>query len=182
MKKSINKKSARKFIIENRNNGKTDQEIYNELSLEYYDKKSIALLITGTVTNENKKKYGIYNKILLSLLVITVLLKVFSVFLMTLQENEIYILLLIFIVPILNIIFIIEISRYTASIYRLCGIMSILSIFQSFSHVVNGIDMFLSIILGGLIAGLSYYLHYKLFPRNNPNELKKDANGEYELT
>jgi hypothetical protein len=74
-KRSIDVKATRQFITENRAQGKTDQEIYNELSQEYYDKKNIALLITGTPTEEKKQQYGIYNKILLGLLGLSVMFK-----------------------------------------------------------------------------------------------------------
>jgi hypothetical protein len=68
-KKSLDRKAAQKFIVDSRDNGKSDQDIYNELSQQYLDKKSVALLITGTVTTENKNKYKLYNNILLGLLV-----------------------------------------------------------------------------------------------------------------
>jgi hypothetical protein len=42
-KSSINRKEIHKFIVESRSNGKLDQEIYNELVLKYYDKKTIGM-------------------------------------------------------------------------------------------------------------------------------------------
>jgi hypothetical protein len=66
-KKSIEVKTVRKLILEGRNCGKTDQEIYHELSQEYYDKKSLVFLITGTVTVEKKNKYKMYNNFLIGL-------------------------------------------------------------------------------------------------------------------
>lgn len=38
-KKSLDRKIAKKFIVDNRDNGKSDQEIYNELSQQYYDRE-----------------------------------------------------------------------------------------------------------------------------------------------
>jgi hypothetical protein len=47
-KKSLERKPAQKFIIESRQNDKTDQEIYNDMTQQYFDKKAVALIITGT--------------------------------------------------------------------------------------------------------------------------------------
>jgi hypothetical protein len=178
-KKSINRKTVKQFIIDNRNNGKTDQEIYDELAPQYFDKKTIALLITGTVKPEIKKKYKQYNNILLGLLILTVLLKILTVIIWTIQVNQPLVLIFIFILPLFNIYFIYEISRYNAPIYRLCGIMSIVSILYSFTNAQNGIDIFVTILVSGAIAGFSFYLNNSMFPNNNPKDLIKDINGEY---
>ncbi len=178
-KKSLTKKAATQFINDNRANGKTDQEIYAELAQQYYDKKAIALLITSISTKDDKAKYKVYNYILLGLLVLTALLKVLAVQVMSLQEGQLWALLLVFIVPILNIYFIYEISRYNAPAYRLCGIMSILGITQSLSNIQNPTDFFLTLVLCGAISGLSFYIDSVMFPNYSPRNLKKDSNGDY---
>ncbi|MEI8201642.1 MAG: hypothetical protein WCH34_01430 [Bacteroidota bacterium] len=178
-KKSLDRKSARKFIFENRNEGKSDQEIYNELTQLYYDKKSLALLITGTPTAEDKAEYSLYNNILLSFLAATILLKVFFVFNLSIQEGQAWALFLIFIVPLLNVYFIYEIARYNAPAYRFCGILTLLSFSQSFKNSQDAFDIIISIVLCGAISGLSFYLDNKLFPKYKPNKLEKDSNGDY---
>jgi len=180
-KTSLDKKAATKVIIDSRENGKTDQEIYTELAQQYYDKKVIALLITSIATKADKAKYKIYNYILLGLLGLTALLKIFAIQIMTLQEGQLWLLLLVFIVPILNIYFIYEVSRYNAPAYRLCGIMSILGITQSLSNIQNSTDLFLTLLLCGAIAGLSFFIDSALFPNYSPRNLNKDSNGEYIL-
>lgn len=100
-KKSLNRKDAQKYIIVSRDNGKTDQEIYNELSEQYYDKKSVAILITETITSENKKKYNIYNNILIGLIGLAILFKLFMVFSLTIQSGELWILLFALFIPLL---------------------------------------------------------------------------------
>lgn len=180
-KKSINRKVAQKFIVDNRDNGKTDQDIYNELSQQYYDKKSIALLITGTVTTENKKKYKRYNNILLGLLGLAVMFKLLAVFSLTIQTSQLWVLLLVLIVPFWTCYFIYEVSRYNAPIYRFCGLLTIVGFFQSIGNSESSEDILINLFFTVAVVGLSLYLDSKMFPNYSPKNLKKDSNGEYIL-
>ncbi len=180
-KKSIDRKAAQKFIIDSRDNGKTDQEIYNELSQQYFDKKSVALLIAGTVTKENKNKYKIYNNILLGLLGLAILLRILLVFSLTIQTGQLWTLLLVFIVPLFAAYFAYEIARYNAPIYRFCGLMTIVGFMQTIGKSEGGSDILINLVFAGAIAGLSFYLDSKMFPAYSPKNLKKDSNGEYIL-
>lgn len=180
-KKSLNRKVSVQYIVESRDNGKTDQEIYNELSKEYYDKKSLVLLITGTVTSENKQKYKIYNNILLGLLGVAILSRILFVLGLTIETGQLWTLFLVFIVPIFAAYFAYEIARYNAPIYRFCGIMAILGFLQTLSKSENGNEILFNFVFAVAIAGLSFYLDGKMFPKFSPNDLKKDSNGEYIL-
>ena len=180
-KKSLDRKSAQKFIIDSRTNQKTDQEIYNELSQLYYDKKSLALIITGTVKPENKNKYKLYNNILLGLLCLVIISRLILVFNLTIETGQPLMLLLAFIVPLFSAYFAYEIARYNAPIYRICGIMTIVGFIQSVGKLDGRIDILISLIFTSLIAGLSFYLDSKMFPDFSPKNLKKDENGEYIL-
>ena len=62
-KSAINYKEVRKFIIDGRLNGKTDREIYVELSDKDDGKRTIARMITGFVTKNRKEKYRIVNSV-----------------------------------------------------------------------------------------------------------------------
>jgi len=53
----MNKKLARRTIIESRRQGMSNQEIYNNLKVQFPNKKTLARLITGTATDERLKKY-----------------------------------------------------------------------------------------------------------------------------
>jgi hypothetical protein len=181
IKKSLDRKAAQRFIVFNRDNGKTDQEIYYELTQQYYDKKSIALLITGTVTSENKKKYRVYNNILLVLLGLSIFSKVLTILSLTIQTGQLLALLLVFIVPIFTVYFLYEIARYNGQIYRFCGLLAIANFFQTIGKVENITDIFIHIVFTGAVVGLSFYLDSKMFPDYSPNNLKKDSNGEYIL-
>ncbi|WP_276974125.1 hypothetical protein [Flavobacterium filum] len=181
-KKSLDRKAAQTFIVDSRDNGKTDQEIYNELSELYYDKKSVALLITWTVTTENKKKYKVYNNILLGLLGLSILFKLLTVFSLTIQTGQIWTLLLVLIVPLLAGYFMYEIARYNGPIYRFCGMLTIAGFLQTIGKAENGTDITINLIFAGAVAGLSFYLDSKMFPNYSPKNLKKDSNGEYILS
>lgn len=181
-KKSLDRKVAHKFIVDSRNNGKTDQEIYNELSQQYYDKKSVALLITGTVTTENKNKYKVYNNILLGLLGLAILFRILLVFSVTIQTGQLWTLILVFIVPLFAAYFAFEIARYNGPIYRFCGIMTIAGFFQTVGKSESGTDVLVNLFFAGAITGLSFYLDSKMFPNFSPRNLKIDSNGEYILS
>jgi hypothetical protein len=182
-KKSLDRKAVQKFIVDNRGKGKTDQEIYNEMSEQYYDKKSVALLIIGTVATENKKKYKFYNNILLGLLGLVILLRILLVFSLTIQTGQLWTLLLVFIVPLFAAYFAYEIARYNAPVYRFCGFMTILGFMQTIGKSeVGGTDILINLVFAGAIAGLSFYLDSKMFPDYSPKNLKKDSNGEYILS
>jgi len=180
-KKSLDNKAARKFIVEARENGKTDQEIYNELSQQYYDKKHIALLITGTVTKENKNKYKVYNNILLILLGLAILSRIIYVLGMTVQTGQPLILLLVFIVPIFTAYFAYEIARYNGQIYRICGIMAIVGFLQSFKVSEGIVEFAINLFFAAAVAGLSFYLESNMFPHYGNKNLIKDTNGDYIL-
>ena len=182
-KSSINRKEIHKFIIESRSNGKLDQEIYNELVLKYYDKKTIALLISGTVKNEHKEKYKASNTLLLVLIGITILFKFIAVINLSIEYDKLWALLLVFIIPLINVYFFYEVYRYNAMIYKVIGLLTIASIFKSISSAVDGylLDIIISLILGGGIIYLSFYLSNKLIPNYKPNKLIKDSKGDFIL-
>jgi hypothetical protein len=180
-KKSLDRKAAQIFIVDSRDNGKSEQEIYRELSQQYYDKKSVALLITGTVTTANRNKYKVYNNILLGLLGLAILLRILLVFTLTIQTGQLWVLLLVFI-PLLEAYFGYEIARYNAPVYRLCGIMTIVGFMQTIGRSEGGTEILINLVFAGAIAGLSFYLDSKMFPDYSPKKLKTDSNSEYILS
>jgi hypothetical protein len=179
-KKSIDRKAASQFIVDNRAAGKSDQEIYNELTQQYYDKKAIALLITSTVTDENKSKYKVHNRILLVLIGITIVFKVLTVVNISLSASQLWYLLLLFLLPILNIYFFYEIYRYTGAVYRFLGLLTIISFLQGISKMAS-LDIMINAFLCIGISGLAFYLDANMIPKYSPNSLKKDSNDEYIL-
>jgi hypothetical protein len=180
-KTSINTKAIQQFILESRENGKSDQEIYDALSQQYYDKKSVALLITGTATNENKSKYKIQNNILIGFLGLSMLLKILIIFSLSDPFEDPFFMLLLFLYPAIEGYFIYGIAKYLAPYYKLCGILAILSFLKTIRSAGNDSSIILNLLIISIIVGLSFYLAKKLFPKYSPKNLKKDDNGEYIL-
>ena len=179
-KKSLDIKAAQKFIVESRDSGITDREIYNELSQRYFDKKTVALLIIATVKTENKNKYRTYNNILIGLLGLAFLLHILFVFSMTIQLEPLWTLLHVFLFPLLAVGFAYEIARYRP-VYRYCGIMAIAVFINSISIYDIGTNIFINLVFAVAIAGLSFYLDRKIFPNFSTKNIMKDSNGEYIL-
>jgi hypothetical protein len=179
-KESLNEKTARRFIIDGRNSGKTDQEIYHELSQKFYDKKTIALLIAGTVTAEKKGKYKMYNNVLLVLIGVFVLFKAVATFNSIEGTNDLWFFLVSTIVIFLLAGYIMyEIARYNGPIYRVCGLFTILILLQSIMNTESVFEFLINVLIFTAIACLSFYLDRKMFPNYRYKKLKKDSNGEY---
>lgn len=180
-KKSLDRKAAKLFIVSSRDNGRTDQEIYNKLTEQYFDKKSLAILITETITAELKKTYKVYNNILIGPIGLSFAYNIYKVVIITMESRELWVLL--FAIGFLFFAFylIYEIWNYNKPIYKFCGIMTGLGFVQYMRKFENMEHVFICLIVAGGIVGLSFYLNYKLFPNYKPNSLKKDDNGDYIL-
>lgn len=177
-KKSLDRKTVKKAVIASREAGKTDREIYDELGAVYFDKKSIAKIILGTVTPERKQQYKIYNILLLILIGITILFKILIVAALAIAFGKPAVLLLALVVPIINIVFFVQVARYDAGIYKICGILTALSLAQSLTKLTNMTDVLVTLVLAGGIIGLSFFLSAKLFP-DYKNDPAKGPDGEY---
>jgi hypothetical protein len=182
MNKKIDRKSVQKFITESRDAGMKDQLIYDELRKDYTDKRKIALLIIGTVTTENKERFKTMNSILLGLLFISILFKFITVGGLAIESGQPWLLLLLLVFPIINIYFAYEIARYHAPIYKICGLLTVVGLLRSFGQKgATAEEMIINTIFCALVAGLSFYLGYRMFPYYEPKELKTDKSGEYIL-
>jgi hypothetical protein len=186
-KSRINKKELRISIYEHRLNGKSDQEIYNDLSAKYHkyhDKKTLALLVAGTVTPELREKYKVPNTILLVLISMTILLKVLLVFNMSLEFGKVWPLFMIFLLPVLNVYFFYEVYYFNAIAYRPIGYLTIVGLLNSLAKSVdpNPFDLLFNVTIAGSIIVLSFYLSRRLLPNFKPGKLAKDSKGEYVLS
>lgn len=180
MESKLNKKIVRRFIKESRNNGKTDQEIYDELKIKYTDKQSIALLITGTITKENKKKYKPYNIILLVFLGFIFISSMFSK--VDVSDSRLKILLF---YPFITICIgwtIYEVAKYNAYAYKSFGVFALAYLISQidFQILMTGnIFYLIDKTVFAVIMFLSFYLGNKMFPNYGYKKLKKDADGDY---
>ncbi len=180
-KTSIDRKAILPIIDDCRDKGKSDQEIYFDLIEKYYDKKGIALLITGTTTPKNKEKFKALNNLLVGLLGSSIILKILMILTMSIVARQAWLLILVFVAPLFSGYFMYEIARYNGPIYRMCGLITIATFLQSIQQINNATDAILNIAFVAAIVGLSFYLDGKLFPDYSPSNLKKDDSGEFVL-
>lgn len=163
------------FINENRANGKTDQEIYNELTLQYSPKEDILKLIFQTVKQEVADKYKLYINILIATIIISGL--IFFINPIAYTNSGIFCLFYLF-------------FAYTIAKRKKNGFISVF-ILESFMICIPfmmmglgdeiGLFSFLIyFVIKAVNIGLSFYLYKKLFPVNI-KKLKLDNNGEYVL-
>ena len=185
-KKSLDEKVAAKFITESRNNGMTDQEIYNELSQQNFDKASIASLIAFSVTPEKRRKYRIHRYILFGLIAITALLSLvsnidsFSDLVSDVESIILEIIIMLFVG--FYILLLIKSEHKVA--YSQCSFLSFFTLLASFfrlnrQFVSYNYKYLIMQILMALIAVLSYYISRKMFPKYRFKDLKQDDDGEY---
>jgi hypothetical protein len=181
-KKSLDYKIAKEIILERRENNISDQEIYNELTQQYFDKKGVAYLIKGTLTKEFKEKYKIYNNFLLALLGVSILVRFLTIFMLTNQSVKLMMLTFLIMVPLFNIYIMYGIAKYYVTIYRFCGFLTIAGIFMSISNFNNLTDFIINLIFSLAVAGLSFFMDKKMAPFYKPKNIKKDSQGEYILS
>jgi len=178
-KKSVSKhrKEVISQIQEQIDNGVPKKEIFDKLNEDYFDKSTILNLVASAIDSKTKSKYKGLNNTLLGLLVFTILLKVlFGIILVT--QLSIYALPAILILPLVNVYFAFEVSRYTGYIYRILGLLTIAGMMQTVSrHEGDIILLLIDLGIGATIAGLSFYLGSKMFPNFGFFGVKKDEEG-----
>lgn len=176
-KKSINTKEVNGLIETRLNEGKPRNEILDELSETYFDKKTLATLIAMTPVIERKKKYKLFNDILLGLLILTIIIKVL-IGVLLLANVSIFAIPFAFLMPIMAIIFAFEVSRLKAYIYRILGFMAIVSVGDSLLNLENFNYWFLlDISIGVGIIFLAFYIGNQMFPNYGFSRPKKDEKG-----
>lgn len=182
-KKSVVKKEVTSRINDLRFTGKTDTEIYRILSPDYFDRKEIAKLITATATPSRKEQFKIAQYALLGLLGITILFKVFFALSFALALNSKVALITILIFPAINIFFFVQVYRYEAGIYRLCGIFALIGLTRSITNRIEAPDWTIAVdvVIALAMVGLCFFLDSKLFPNYSPNNMKPDKNGDFKV-
>jgi hypothetical protein len=179
-RKFLSTKAAKKFIIEGRNNDKTDQEIYYELKQQYYDKKSIALFITGIATKENRDKYKIFKYILLGLILIEFFFNLVMVIRLS-SETESFLVHAYWLAQLSLFIgiYIYAFAKDYAWAYQTNAILTIFLFISPITYRIGETSIIINIVLISLIVGLLFYTLRKMFPYYRPYNMKRDANGEY---
>jgi hypothetical protein len=181
-KKELKKKEALIEITNKLDSGMSREKILEELSTKYYGKDSIAKLIAMTPDNQTKKKYKWLNNVLLGLLGITIILKIIAgIFL--LANVSLYAIPFAFLLPIINFLLAVEVSKYRGYIYNILGVLTIAGMLQSIPKYTEFrtfelIDKLIFI----SITGISLYLAKNMFPNYGFFGPKKDKQGNIQLS
>jgi hypothetical protein len=182
-KKSVDKKAVIAQIKSMRMEGRSDTEIYAKLSGEYYDRKTVATIITATVTEERKQKYKDAQVTLLVMLGLTIVFKLLMGAALLVNDQNVMTLILAILLPAVNIYLFVKVLQYEASIYRACGFVALMGL----TRILNGSAqeagwaIAVDVLIIALIVGLSYHLDSKLFPLYSPQKMKADANGDFRV-
>ena len=170
-KKSLDKK-AKEIIISRRDEGKSDQEIYDELCDQYYDKSGIVWLISSIVTKEKRLQYKTHNNVLIGMLVFGLVLKFLS---FPWPFNPILFFALL-IGILINVYFIYSINKFEISSYLLVAWFTALSA-SGVLKQQNPMDIVFSLLFAISVWGLSFYLWKRL--QSKIRNIQKTTNGDY---
>ncbi|RYY53627.1 MAG: hypothetical protein EOO09_17355 [Chitinophagaceae bacterium] len=176
----MDQKTAKKLIDDRRAEGKTDQQVYNELSQHYDNKKNLALLITGTASVQARDEYKLYNNVLIALLGVTLLFRLIGIFSLV-SEGGILGLVVSLVGILLPALFIYGFINYMGPMYKLCGFLTVLGIVQLVARGNFDVLVMVDLVILVTMAFLSFYLGSRMFPKFNPGKLRKDENGGYLL-
>ncbi|GHT31370.1 hypothetical protein FACS189434_00980 [Bacteroidia bacterium] len=162
----MTKKELNKAVKQSILSGKTKQETFDnfkgESPLSY---EETARIVDSYPTLESRDEYKSINMILIILLSITVLSKLLLGVLF-MENNGMRFFPVLFIFPILNIIFLYCVATYN-NVYKWIAILTGIGFLRSLSDIIgNPVDVFMIIDIAltiGLII-VSVYLHIKLFP------------------
>lgn len=168
--------------IENQlHQGKSRQEILEDLSKEYFDPSTLARFVATTADQATKVRYKALNTILLGLLGITILGKLtLGASLMSQSGGTAF--PLVMLLPLINIWLAVEVSKYRGYIYKILGLITIASLLQTIDkYGGEGVWLLADLGIGIAIAGLAFYLGNKMFPNYGLFGPKKDKNGDFLL-
>ncbi len=174
----LKRTEIRKAVVEGRGEGKSDQEIYDEITMNHKNRDEVASVISRTVRDELKKKFSSHNNALLFLIIVTILLKFFVIIQIGEISNLFLGLVIGILVSILNLFVFHTVYLWQAANYRNWAILIlVLSIRLVFEFEIR-VDYFLSLFLTLSISVLLVYLHEKLLP-NFVKNVPKDEQGNH---
>ena len=176
-KKGINDKEVNSLIEKKIKEGKSRSEILEELSEIYYDRKKLANLIALTPKPERRKKYKIYNDILLLLLILTIFSRLL-IGVLVLADISIFATPFAFIYPLITLYFAIEVSKFRAYIYKILGLLALISVGDTIIKVEDFNFFFLlNLSIGIAVTFLTFYVGNKVFPNYGFGGPKEDEKG-----
>jgi len=181
----MTKKELKKAIKQSILSGKTKQETFEnfkeESQLSY---EEIAKIVDLYPTLQAREKYKPLNIILIALLSLTILFKIL-VGVLFIIVNGITWLPVLFIFPIINILFLIAIATYSHDSHKWLAIFTILALFREIPNMLGEAFGPLTLIdlaiYAGLI-GLGFYLNSKFYPNYlTVKERYTDNQGEMRM-
>lgn len=178
-KKDLKKKEAIQLIEQKLAKGLKKRLILEELSEEYMDRSAIEKFVAMTIGEETKNKYRSLN-ILLVILLITVGIPKLILGIVILSEISVYATLIALFLPVINIIFAVEIYKFRGYAYKIVGFLGIFSIVKNINYIfTNGLWGLIEFLLVTTIIVLAFYLGSKMFPNYTITGHKKDASDNW---
>lgn len=173
-KQSLNTKQARNFIIESRENGESDQDIFNKLSEKYFDSQQIAGLIISIIPPEKMVKYMKWHYLFIALIASLFIVEIGGLIAIDIFESWGLTILLIAVFGLL-IGYLVQLNKYRGSLYLNWYLLPILSLGMLSQSPLWCIIS--CIILSALLGCVGVFLTRRLVP--NMRKLKKDEVGNY---
>ena len=181
----MTKKEVKKVAKQSILGGKSKQETFEELNeTSKLPTKDLAKIIVGIPSLQAREKYKPLNIILIALLSLTILFKIL-VGVLFIIVNGITWLPVLFIFPIINILFLIAIATYSHDSHKWLAIFTILALFREIPNMLGEAFGPLTLIdlaiYAGLI-GLGFYLNSKFYPNYlTVKERYTDNQGEMRM-
>jgi len=173
--KSLTVKEVEIKIVQFRDIGKSDEDIYNELKDLYNGNYPLRMIIKGVITEIQKQKFKKINTLLIILLGLVVFLRSYKLFYLYTSSVNLNAMAFCIFLIFLNFYFIFKLLKYWVRIYRIIGMIFTAFLVQSFFSTTDLIDKVFQIILSGSITFLSFYLAEKLYSS------KIEGNGKDKL-
>ncbi len=179
----MKKREIRKLAEQKIKEGKTRQQTYEEIKKDSKEKSEvIAKIVRFIPTLENREKYKIPHTILIMVCLLTIIFKMLAGIPIVI-ERGINWLPIIFLFPIINIIFTYGLITYKGQYYRLVAIFTIIGLLRSLQYIFGSpfeplIVLELAIAL--TLTGLGFFLNKRMV---SEHELVKEkhTNNEGQL-
>lgn len=160
----MTKKEIRKIATRKLNEGKKRQQVLTEMTEETQAPVAdIAGVLRYTPSRRTKKKYKLVNSLLLTILIVTVILKL-AIGIPIVLKNGIQWLPVLLLIPLVNIILSYGVATYKGHIYKWIAIYSAISLLKSlpafFTDGLNFLET-IDLVIIGLLIFLGLYLNRK---------------------
>ncbi len=162
--------------------GKTKQQVLEELAPRFYSREHLAQLISTVPDVELARAYARTNQALVSMMIITNASHLGLLLLGVLSQGFPRFMVFDHIIPLMALFFTRGIRRMTGGFYIFVGLASLTGVLDSVRLVrINPVWSFVDLVLFTTTAILSFRLGGRLFPHRGWSGPRKDENGNYLL-